>query len=373
MAGYYGIPNFSRTDPRIQEAFPLSYEDIMRSRSIRDGHMPESFSGGGLSKEDIVQQQQLTPFEMLMAQLGNPLAQGRVTKQDERRAMNQSPYTAQIQEIRRQIAQAGAQSQQNIADVRSWFGQYAGQMKGGAKANRKAGKAALRGNKRDLAGVLESGIVGDPTIRGNMAGAAADEARYLRSSNLASGQFDQRMIADAQRQSAYQALVQQRLGAQAQMDLRSQIPGLQAQRSASVQEGLSQGQDDRFQQWASIMNMLPQEQRAEMLGFPPEQDAEAQFEWRDRLGEALGGVTPTFASEDESGNKKTSSAYRGFNDLLDAYKNAATGAGLDINDPAVRDAYRRYVAAYVLQNWNPYAASQGMPEWQLQGDRFRNK
>jgi hypothetical protein len=293
-----------------------------------------------------------------------------------RRELRQSsPYTAAIQEIRRQIAQTGAQTQQNIADVHSWFNQYAGQLRGAAKGNRKAGKRAVRSQARETRGLLGSGLIGDAALAREVGAGARDERRYLRNTNQAEGRFDRRMIADAARQEAYQALVQSRLGAQAQADLGAKLSGLRQQRSSAIQEAMSSQGDDEFSRWATIMNMLPQDTRAQLLGLPGEaqdpQDA-LEFEWkmRDRLGEAMSGITPAERGKDDSGEAAYSSSYGNFNELLDAYRQVARGAGLNLDDPAVREWFRNYIASKTLEKWNPYAEASGKTPMRRSGYSF---
>lgn len=327
-----------------------------------------NFGAPGVAAPD---EQQVNPLAQLLQMFGLGSGEGPSNQSMRQQIIQQSPYTAQINELRRQIAQAGAQTEQNIADVGSWFGQLGGTLKSGRKANRKAGKAALRSNRKDLQGLLGSGMIGDSAITSDVRGAAMDEARYLRSSNLENQRFDTRSLSDAARQQEYQQFVLQRLGQQQQADMRAQIGGLRSQRQASMAEAMSEQGDEQWSRMMQVLGLVPQEQRAAMLGLPgeaqdPREALEFDWKWRDRLAEAMGGITPTYKSKDaKSGEETTASSFRNFQELLNAYQSAATGSGLDINDPAVRDAYRRYIASYVLDKWNPYAQSAGLSPMQL--------
>jgi hypothetical protein len=269
-----------------------------------------------------------------------------------------NPYHVAVKVLQHQYAQAGAQTDQNIADIGSWYGQYQGQARHAVKANKRAGRASAKDAAR-FSGDILSGIA-DPNVARATAADAERTQRYIGRSNTHETQFDRRVAVDAGREEAYQKLVQQRLGAQEQAGIRDQIAMAKAQQSSYAQSQGGGGID----QIMSVLRLLPEDQRLQALGVPGKDDG---FSTDDRSGlaAALSGASQMGQNPD---TKMPTFAYKDFNSLLEGLQHGASSGGFNLNDPQIRDAYRQWIAANLLPIWNQ---TQGGPNYALQGKSFR--
>jgi len=276
-----------------------------------------------------------------------------------------NPYAAVLKELRRQYGQQGAQADQNIADIQSWFGQLGGMWRKAGKQTARSNRRAARDNTRMNRNMLEG--VADPNVARSLGAYALNDSAYLAGSGANERAFDRRMAVDADRQSAYQALVQQRLGAQAQSDIRAQMAQARAQRSQyqlESQSAAANASGERVQTLLSMLGLLPEQERLAMLGIPdiPEAGAEGAFDTdaREGLYSALSDV-PAFGVDED---KMPQTNFPDFNSMLNAYRAAAIGQGLDFSDPAQLQAFRAMLAGYALPQWNAIARGrEGMMQY----------
>jgi len=271
-----------------------------------------------------------------------------------------NPYNVAVRVLQHQYDQAGAQTEQNIADVGSWFGQYGNMAQHAAKSNRKAGRSAAKDAGKFSKGIIEG--IADPNVARAIGKDAMSTQRYIGKSNASENRFDNRMTADAGRQEAYYKMVQSRLGAQQQSEIRDQIAVAKAERAQALAAS-GQG-DEKFNNILSVLRLLPQDQRAQMLGFPGAADKGFDTDARSGLAAALSGASQLGTDPD---TKKPTFAYQDFNSLLSGLQSGASAGGFDLNNPQIRDAYRQWIAANLLPLWNNY---QGGPDYKLQGKSF---
>lgn len=264
-----------------------------------------------------------------------------------------NPYNIVIQGLRNESAQVGAQTGQNIADIGSWFGQLGGSLRRGAKANKRAARGARRGAKRFAEGLL--GGIADPNVSYGLRKDAASEGAYLAETALENARFDRSLMNDAQRQESYQRLVQQRLGAQAQADIRSKIAEAKAQKRMFRFEQQSAAGEDQRSMMMSLLGMLPDDKGApiiaQMLGLDPRMfiDAPEDSFDRDARGDMSGALSAILGDVSEQRYGEGD-----FENILGTLRTGvgAGGAGFDLSDPRIREAFQSWIAANFLNLYN---------------------
>lgn len=264
-----------------------------------------------------------------------------------------APHRVYIKDIMRQMGQVEAQTEQNIADIGSWFGQYGDLQMQAAGSNRRAGKRAAKQAKSFDKAVM-SGLSGH--VRSSYAGGSVRGQKNLLRTSRAASDFAANLAAEGAQMGAYQKLVQQRLGMQAQSDLMSELAKARAAKAGAKYEFKQQAIQGQQEDQLRLIGMLPQEIKGpiigEMLGIPPEAFQGLGEKTTDptifggRLRTALGSVDP-FES-DSAGGKPTMN----LEDIIGSLKAAAASGGFDVNDPAVREMIRKYVEGNILGQYN---------------------
>lgn len=286
--------------------------------------------------------QPLTPFQSLMA-----MAQGGGGGPD------LSAYT-------KALAQSRAQEEQNQADIGSWYSQLGGQYAQAGKANRKTSK-----KMRKEAGAMNRSLVkaqADKGVGYALGIAGQSEGSYLRELGLGQAAFDRRLAADASAQGAYQQMVQARLGAQERAGIRDDM-------RAAAQS--SQGESwDRMMQ---VLGLMSSEQRDAFLQGQDPRMAGAEAPDFGVMRDALGDSADTFfkdVKDPSTGDTYEAARRNDFPQILAMLRDAVGGAGMNINDPAVREAFRRWVSGNFATRYNA-ANAEGAPDWYLSGQSFR--
>ena len=277
-----------------------------------------------------------TLFQMLMG-----MAQGANSKSQLRAAT--APQRAAIAALQQNLGMIGAQTEQSQADIASWFGQLGDMYQGNARKASKSGRRAARGDTRTGRGLMRG--IADPNVAGTVGRTAARQAGYVRAQAENEANFSRNQAADAARQGSYQQLVQARLGAQAEADVRSQIAQAQAARVAARSEAKS-GNMDNIMQLLGIVGDNPTVDA--VLGVPHLETADSgdALAQGSAIQSALGNVD-FFKSADDGGAPKGS-----FNDLLTKAYAAARARKLDLSDPTIREAIRSYIQANVVGDYN---------------------
>jgi hypothetical protein len=277
-----------------------------------------------------------TLFEQLMG-----MASGANSKSQLRAAT--APQRAAIRALQENLGMIGAQTAQSQADIGSWFGQLGDMYQGNAKAASKSGRRAARGDTRTGRGLMRG--IADANVAGTVGRTAARQAGYVRAQAENEANFSRNQAADAARQGSYQQLVQARLGAQAEADVRSQIAQAQAARVAARSSAKSANMDNMLQLLGIVGDNATVDN---ILGVPHMADGEgpSALEKGSALQSALGNVDFFKAADDGGGPTGD------FNALLTRAYAAAKARGLDINDPQVIDGIRNYIQANVAGQYN---------------------
>jgi len=255
-----------------------------------------------------------------------------------------APQRAAIAALQQNLAQIGAQTEQNQADISSWFGQAAGMSRGAARAAGRAGRKAARGDTRTARGLM--GSVADKNVARGIGTAGTRAAAYARLQGNENAAYARNRAASIGEQGAYQQMVQARLGAQAEADIRSQLAQAQAARVAARQSAKS-GDIGQMLQLLGLVGDNPTVDA--ILGVPhlaDGTDGPSALEKGSALQSALGNVDFFKAADDGGGPTGD------FNALLTRAYAAAKARGLDINDPQVIDGIRNYIQANVAGQYN---------------------
>jgi len=283
-----------------------------------------------------------TLFEQLMG-----MASGANSKSQLRAAT--APQRAAIHALQQNLGMIGAQTAQSQADIGSWFGQLGDMYQGNAKAASKSGRRAARGDTRTGRGLMRG--IADANVAGTVGRTAARQAGYVRSQAENEANFSRNQAADAARQGSYQQLVQARLGAQAEADVRSQIAQAQAAKVAARSSAKSANMDNIMQ----LLGLVGDNPTVDnILGVPhlaDSTDGPSALEKGSALQSALGNVN-FFADKDQGGAPQGD-----FNQLLQKAYAAARARGLNLSDPAVRDGIRNYIQANVAGDYNAFAGT----------------
>lgn len=160
-----------------------------------------------------------TLLQMLMQQ-----AMGGTSRSAVRAAT--APQAALVDALQGQLAQTGAQTDQNMADIDSWMGQLGGIYNKGAKQAARGGKRAAKSTAK-LGRGLMAGIA-DKNVAQSVGNTSARQAGYLRVQGNEAANFARAQGRDAGREAEYLKLVQQRLGMQQEADIRTQLAQAQA-------------------------------------------------------------------------------------------------------------------------------------------------
>lgn len=272
-----------------------------------------------------------------------------------------TPYGPILRDLRRQMGDVRAQESQNIADINSWFGQLGGMYRGAAKTARRSSKKAGKENAAFNAGLVAG--LADPGVASRIASGAQSDARAISESGLAEANFNRRQAAGTQEQANYQRLIQQRLGMQEREDIRSQMAQVRGQAAgyrADLAKQLMEEQGDPTERLFDFIQLLPEDARLSFLTqgtIPgPEQEGGFDTDARSGLAAALGAVRENLFTENPE-DERPDIAVRDFNAMLDAMKASALSGGFDLSDPQQLQAFRAWIAAHVLPQWNSIAAS----------------
>jgi hypothetical protein len=281
-----------------------------------------------------------TLFEQLMG-----MASGANSRSALRAAT--APQRAAIHALQENLGMIGAQTEQSQADINSWFGQLGGMYSGNARAAGKAGRKAARGDARTGRGLMKG--IADPNVAGTVGRTAARQAGYARIAGNEEAAFARNQAADASRQGSYQQLVQARLGAQAEADVRSQIAQAQAAKVAARSEAKSGNMDNMLQ----LLGLVGDNPTVDsILGVPHQGDeGPTAMEKGSAIQSALGNVD--FFKSGDDGGAPTGD----FNTLLTKAYAAARARGLNLNDPTVREGIRSYIQANVVGDYNAFAGT----------------
>lgn len=259
------------------------------------------------------------------------------------------------------LKQSRAQTKQNQADIGSWYGQLSGMYNKAGKANRKTSK-----KMRNEAKAFSAGLVAGQADKGvgyGLAQAGQAEGNYLMELGQDQSAFDRRLSADAVAQGNYQKMVQARLGAQERSGIRDDM------RSAAA---ASQGDS-----WDRMMQVLGLMDNPEVAKYMLTGDPNSFMEAGDppdfgSLQSALGDSADSmFRDYKDPATGDTVQQYTGgggFENALRQLRGAVGGAGLDINDPTIREAFRRWVEGNFQSRYNTYAPG---PDYYLNGQSFR--
>ena len=259
------------------------------------------------------------------------------------------------------LKQSRAQTSQNQADIGSWYGQLSGMYNKAGKANRKTSKK-MRGEAKAFNAGLVAGQA-DKGVGYGLAQAGQAEGNYLMELGQDQSAFDRRLSADAVAQGNYQKMVQARLGAQERAGIRDDM------RSAAA---ASQGES-----WDRMMQVLGLMDNPEVAKYMMTGDPNSFMESGDppdfgALQSALGDSADSmFRDYKDPATGDTVQQYTGgggFENALQQLRGSVGGAGLDINDPAVREAFRRWVQGNFQSRYNTYAPG---PDYYLSGQSFR--
>lgn len=280
-----------------------------------------------------------TLFEQLMG-----MASGGTSRSQLRAAT--APQRAAIAALQDNLAQIGAQTGQNQADISSWYGQAADMSSHAARAAGKAGRKAARGDTRTGKGLMKG--IADPNVARGVGTAAARQAGYARIAGNENAAYARNRAASIGEQGAYQQMVQARLGAQAEADVRSQIAQAQAAKVAAKSSAKS-GNMDNIMQLLGLVGDNPTVDA--ILGVPHQGDGVDSLAQGSALQSALGNVD-FFQGADQGGGPTGD-----FNSLLTRAYAAAKARGLDINDPQVIDGIRNYIQANVAGQYNTQTGS----------------
>src|SRR5678815_3590994 len=208
---------------------PMIGDSATRGAPVPYGAM-ERAAGGADSPETL--------FAMLMQQMGG------ATSKSALRAST-APQRAAIAALQQNLGMIGAQTEQNQADIASWFGQASGMSRHAARADAKAGRKAAKGDMRTARGLM--GSVADPNVARGIGTAGVRQAGLARIQGNENAAYARNRAASIGEQGAYQQMVQARLGAQAEADVRSQIAQAQAAKVAARQSAKSGNMDNMLQ------------------------------------------------------------------------------------------------------------------------------
>lgn len=252
-----------------------------------------------------------------------------------------APQRAAIAALQQNLAQIGAQTEQNQADISSWFGQAAGMSRGAARAAGRAGRKAARGDTRTARGLM--GSVADKNVARGIGTAGTRAAAYARLQGNENAAYARNRAASIGEQGAYQQMVQARLGAQAEADIRSQLAQAQAAKVAARQSAKS-GDIGQVLQLLGMVGDNPTVDR--ILGVPhlTEADSGDALAQGSALQSALGNV--------DFFDPTTHEATGDFNSLLKKAYAAAKARRLNIDDPNIKEAIRSYIQANVAGQYN---------------------
>jgi hypothetical protein len=260
-----------------------------------------------------------------------------------------APQRAAIQALQDNLGMIGAQTGQNQADIASWFGQAAGMSRHAARADVKAGRKAARGATRTARGLM--GSVADKNVARGIGTAGVRQAGYARVAGNENAAYARNRAASIGEQGAYQQMVQARLGAQAEMDVRSQIAQAQAAKMQAKMSAKSGG----IEQMLAILGLAGDNATVDnLLGIPHISEGDegpSALEKGSALQSALGNVD--FFQGDDMGGAPTGD----FNALLTKAYAAAKARGLNLNDPQVIDGIRNYIQANVASQYNTQAGT----------------
>jgi len=285
---------------------------------------------------------QLTPFQQLMAMASGGAGQG----------PDLSAYT-------QALAQSHAQEAQNQSDIGDWFSALSGNINQARKGDKRTSKKMRQEAKsfnRSLVGAQADKGVGYGLMLGGQS-----EGSYLRELNANTQSFDRRLANDAIAQGNYQKMVQARLGAQERAGIRDDM------RAAAAQ---SQG--DGWDRMMDVLGLMSPEQRdAYLTGGQVATGPEGTDfnNMRDALGESADTMFMDVKNPD-TGDSYEAAKSNAFPQLLAQLRGAATSSGMDLNDPRVRAAFRAWVSGNFATRFNA-ANAEGMPDWFLQGNSFR--
>jgi hypothetical protein len=283
-----------------------------------------------------------------------------------------SPYAPILRDLRRQMRDSRSQTAQNQADINSWFGQlgsmYTGGAKGARRSTRRAGRENASFNKNILSGVA------DPGVARSLAAGGQSDARHISESGVAEANFLNRQASDAQRQAAYQNLVQTRLGMAERQDIRAEMAKVKSAKASAIGEAMQEiagSQGDPMENLFKFLTMLPEDARMQFLTQGTLSGGEGggfDVDAATNLAAALGGVKESVLQQvpDERDPKKKNPTFitKDFDDLLGAMRSAATSAQIDLNDPASLQAFRSWIAAHILPQWNNIARQvPGRHQW----------
>lgn len=323
-------------DAMREQSGPAGYvgEAPLADRSLHEMNANPSTASAGMS-----------PFEALMAQ-----AMAGMSKKAQRSAV--APQRAAIKALQQAYAQAGAQTDQEVADIGSWFGQTAAMAQHNAKSDTRASKKAGKRTQRLGTGLLKG--IADPNVARAVAARAQREGSSIARAGNEQAHFDRVHAADIAEQGDYQALVRQRLGMQAQSDIMSQIAQAKAAKSAAKAEVSSGAQSAMM----DVIQMLPEDARLEYLrtgqlpagmgDAPSRSDVRADAS---ALTGALGRV-PVFESDAQGGMPISD-----FQGILKQMYGAAQAQHIDINDPQIREQIRAWVMSNIAPTYNQKAGT----------------
>lgn len=306
-------------------------------------------------------EQQLSPADALLQML---MGGGQGSSKSSMHAQ-MAPYNAGINALQNQLGLAQAQTQQNIADINSWYGQ-AGALAGkvarkGAKADRKMIKSKGKFDKAILAG-----LGANKDVQRSYAGGAARGAGNLMNLGAINRAYTADRANDASQMGAYQDIVQQRLGQQMQMGIMDQIAQAKATKASAKATAKSSAATAQQDMLLKILGAMGTDATAAILGpafgLSPEGGGGMDSVEGGRLASAVGSATSgLFSGTPAEGGEPLMN----MQDSLAALRNRAEGVfGRDaMKDPEFMDRYRALVAQMFIPRYNQSTGD----HWSWQG------
>ena len=305
-------------------------------------------------------EQQLSPADALLQML---MGGGQGSSRSSMHAQ-MAPYNAGINALQNQLGLAQAQTQQNIADINSWYGQ-AGALAGkvarkGAKADRKMIKSKGKFDKAILAGLGEQGRSAFLRRR------CCAWCRNLMNLGAINRAYTADRANDASQMGAYQDIVQQRLGQQMQMGIMDQIAQAKATKASAKATAKSSAATAQQDTLLKILGAMGTDATAAILGpafgLSPEGGGGMDSVEGGRLASAVGSATSgLFSGTPAEGGEPLMN----MQDSLAALRNRAEGVfGRDaMKDPEFMDRYRALVAQMFIPRYNQSTGD----HWSWQG------
>lgn len=287
----------------------------------------------------------LTPGEALLQQLlggGGSQSQMHATL---------APYRAGIQSIRDQMGLAAAQTQQNIADIGSWYGQVANMARKGARSGAKADRKMIRAKGKFDKAIL-AGLGANKDVQRSYAGGSARGAGNLMNLGAINRAYTADSAQNAAEMDAYQKVIQQNLGAQQQMALADKLGELRAAKVSAKSQASTAQQDMLLKILGMSDSSIGGQLLGPALGLQPEGsvgfsgDPVEMSRLNSAISSTAGGL---FDSSADGGQPRL-----GIEDSLAALRSQALGLfGQDAwKDPKFRDAFRAFVQSRFIPQYN---------------------